>query len=178
MTNSVTYLVLDIVEELGISDFPITVRINKKTPERLLTRMAEVIRHGGGIVAIYNEPLIIDSLIRFGYSESEARRFANDGCWEVQIPGKTYFRYVPFDGLQVLLNDTLKLNSETPACFNSFEELYTAFIKNLNNKVEAIYQTYLAKRLYKDGNGEWCWNPSIPCSVVSLFEQGCIESGR
>ena len=31
-----TYLVLDIVEELGISDFPITVRINKNTDERLL----------------------------------------------------------------------------------------------------------------------------------------------
>ena len=60
-------------------------------------------RHGGGIVAVYNEPLVIKSLTDFGYSLDEARRFANDGCWEVQVPGKTYFKYVPFDSLQILL---------------------------------------------------------------------------
>ena len=42
VTNEVTYLVLDILEELGISDFPTTVRLNKNTDERLLRRVAEV----------------------------------------------------------------------------------------------------------------------------------------
>lgn len=32
MTNDVTYLVLDIVEELAIADFPITVRLNSRSP--------------------------------------------------------------------------------------------------------------------------------------------------
>ena len=36
--------------------------------------------------------------------------FANDGCWEVQIPGKTCFGYFPFDGLGLLLNDTLRIS--------------------------------------------------------------------
>ena len=35
ITNEVTYLVLDIVEELSISDFPITVRLNKNSPHML-----------------------------------------------------------------------------------------------------------------------------------------------
>ena len=41
VTNEVTYLVLDILEELGISDFPTTVRVNKNTDEKLLRRVAE-----------------------------------------------------------------------------------------------------------------------------------------
>ena len=52
MTNDVTYLVLDILEELGISDFPTTVRINKNTDDKLLKRVAEVIRLGGGVIDV------------------------------------------------------------------------------------------------------------------------------
>lgn len=97
VTNEVTYLVLDIVEELRISDFPIAVRVSSRTPEKLLRRIAEVQRLGGGIIGVYNEDLIINSLVDFGYSLEEARRFANDGCWEVQVPGKTCFAYIPID---------------------------------------------------------------------------------
>ena len=102
VTNEVTYLVLDILEELGISDFPTSVRVNKNSDEKLLRRVAEVMRYGGGILAVYNEDLVIDALIKYGYEKREARGFANDGCWEVQIPGKTYFDYWPFDSLQLL----------------------------------------------------------------------------
>ena len=35
ITNEVTFLVLDIVEELPISDFPITVRLNQNSSEAL-----------------------------------------------------------------------------------------------------------------------------------------------
>lgn len=178
VTNEVTYLVLDIVEELGISDFPITVRVGAGTPPELLTRAAEVIRHGGGIVAVYNEALILRSLTKFGYPEREARKFANDGCWEVQIPGKTCFTYVPFDGLAVLLNDTLKLNTDRPSAFGSFGELYEAYRANLKAKVESIYRDSLGRFAPKAPDRGWEWLPSMPCSVVSLFEQGCAESGR
>ena len=92
VTNEVTYLILDVVEELGISDFPIAVRLSKSRPNRtLLRRMAEVIRHGGGVVAAYNNDQIVEELVDFGYDIREARDFANDGCWEVQVPGKTLF---------------------------------------------------------------------------------------
>ncbi len=50
VTNLVTYLVLDVVEELGISDFPISVRLSPETDPRLLRRVAEVLKLGGGIL--------------------------------------------------------------------------------------------------------------------------------
>ena len=76
VTCEVTYLVLDILEELGISDFPTTVRISKKTDEKLLRRVAEVMRYGGGILAVYNEDLIIEALIKNGYAN--IKRFEKD----------------------------------------------------------------------------------------------------
>jgi pyruvate-formate lyase len=178
VTNEVTYLVLDIIEELGISDFPISIRVSSRTDNRLLTRMAETIRHGGGVVAVYNEDLILEALTDFGYPKEEAAAFANDGCWEVQIPGKTKFRYIPFDGLNVLQIKVLKGYDRSKVSFESFEELCDSYNKAIKDKIEQIYNEQLS--IFDNAsvtNKEWKWNPAMPCTVVSLFTEDCIEKG-
>lgn len=176
VTNEVTYLVLDILEELGISDFPTSVRLNRNTDEGVLRRVADVMRYGGGILAVYNEELVIEALVRDGYPLSEARKFANDGCWEVQIPGKTFFEYYPFDGLQILQKT---LQSEMTDWENiDFEALYRSFIADLREWCsENILKKRIAKFATKNPSEEWKWNSQTPCTVVSLFEQGCVEKG-
>lgn len=177
VTNTVTYLVLDILEELGISDFPTTVRLNRYTDERLLRRVAEVMRYGGGILAVYNEDLVIEALTEYGYPLSEARKFANDGCWEVQIPGKTFFTYMPFDSLAVLQQKTLK-NYQKVLDYPDFETLYQQFILDLQQCLENIFlQKQAAFEKTTDSSGQWIWRSQDPCTVVSLFEEGCIEKG-
>lgn len=177
VANEVTYLVLDVLEELGISDFPTTVRVNKNTAPELIKRAAEVIRLGGGVVAIYNEEMIVDSLTGYGYSLEEARKFANDGCWEVQVPGKTFFTYTPFDSLQILQNDVLG-NYGQDVTFTDFEELYQKYIEALGNKVESIGDIWRGNfKDLSDCGGNWQWRPEFPCTVVSLFEEGCIRKG-
>ncbi|HQK95037.1 MAG TPA: pyruvate formate lyase family protein [Armatimonadota bacterium] len=166
VTNAVTYLVLDIVEELHISDFPIAVRLNARSPERLLRRVAEVMRHGGGIVAVYNEDVVIEALTRFGYGLAEARTFANDGCWEVLIPGRTAFSYNPFDAL-ALLQGALGLDGDGVLDYPSFEALYAAFVLRLEAALEAHHEA-------ADGfaaNGH-------PSALLSLLVEDCIERGR
>lgn len=176
VTNKVTYLVLDVLEELGISDFPTTVRISGDTDKKLLFRVAEVIRLGGGVVAVYNEDLIIKSLVDYGYDLKEARNFANDGCWEVQIPGKTYFTYIPFDALQILQKTTLK---NYGADFDDFNTLYSQYVSDLKGEVENLI-AIRSNNVFSNTEQpieEWKWKKGIPCTVISLFEEGCIEKG-
>lgn len=168
VANEVTELVLDVVEELHIADFPIAVRISAATPERLLRRIAEIQRLGGGIIAVYNEDRIIPTLTAFGYPLEEARDFANDGCWEILIPGKTAFGYQPFDVL-LLLQETLGLSatapeSAAPAVFPDFESLYAAFRSRLAATVETLV------------NVTQFWDH--PCPLLSLLVDDCIERGR
>ena len=178
VTNAVTWLVLDVIEELGISDFPITVRLNRNTDPRLLERIAEVVRYGGGIIAVYNEELILNSLVKAGYALYDARRFANDGCWEVQIPGETYFIYGPFDGYSLLMRDVLGL-PDAPKHFDSYEELWDAYAKRLRDYADEAYRTVSGWRGYRDENGDWVWNnDGPPCAVVSLFTKDCAKNGR
>lgn len=177
VTNAVTYLVLDILEELPIGDFPTTVRVNRNTDEKLLRRVAEVMRHGGGVLAIYNEDLILEALTDYGYSLSEARQFANDGCWEVQIPGRTNFIYCPFDGLAILQKTTLKSYAEG-VDFRDFDSLLAAYLSDLRDQVLAITSSrFGAFRVMDTENRVFEWHRTIPCTVVSLFEGGCIEKG-
>lgn len=177
VTNEVTYLVLDILEELGISDFPTTVRINSHSDEKLLRRVADVMRYGGGTLAIYNEEVVIESLIKDGYTEKEARRFANDGCWETQVPGKTFFIYSPFDALQILQKKTLCGYENCPE-FDSFDSLYQKFISDLRDNVDLITNE-LSSVCVRDETEQsgWRWTSKSACTVISLFEEGCIEKG-
>ena len=165
VTNEVTYLVLDVIEELHISDFPTAVRVNKNTPEKLLRRIAEVQRLGGGIVSVYDETGIINSLVKSGYPLDEARCFTNDGCWEVIIPGKTKFWYTPQDSL-VLLHSVLGLREPiaTPD-YPDFESLYSAYIKKLDENIANVNRGI-------DG----CYQgPDHP--LAAMFVEGCIEKG-
>ena len=126
---------------------------------------------------MYNEDLVIKALVQDGYEEREARTFANDGCWEVQIPGKTYFIYSPLDSLQILQRETLGGYSEE-IFFSSFEALYAQYRSDLHDRVQAIVQNEANAFAGFDAfTKQWIWPKHLPCTVVSLFEKGCIDKG-
>jgi formate C-acetyltransferase len=170
VTNDVTYLILDVIEELHISDYPVAVRISRHTPEKLFRRIAEVQRFGGGIVAVYNEDVVIEGLIKFGYPEEEAREFTNDGCWEAIIPGKTAFIYWPFDMMQSFFRAlNLDKEQETPLAYADFDSLYKAFVSELDKEITGMQDT-IDTTSYN--------NPDNTTPLVSMFVEGCIEKGK
>lgn len=168
VTNEVTYLILDVIEELHISDFPVAVRISRNSPDRLIRKIADAQKQGGGIVSVYNEEILIEALNRFGYPLEEARQFTNDGCWEPLIPGKTCFGYYPFDMLHVL-QDVLALNdtSVDPPDHPDFESLYSSFRDKLAKQVDDV-------NVLIDGMGS---NPA-GAPLISMYFEDCIERGR
>lgn len=168
VANEVTRLILEVVEELPIGDFPIAVRMNRNSPGWLVDLTARVIAFGGGVVAVYNEEKVIQSLEKFGYPARVARRFANDGCWEVQIPGETSFMYYPFDGYYLLQTEVLGLDGRSVPEYACFEEVYDAWLHALERFLCALQETEL-DRGFEDGR---------PCCVVDLFEEDCIGRGR
>ena len=166
VTNEVTYLVLDIVEELHISDFPIAVRLGKKTPEKLFRRIAEVQRYGGGIVSVYSEDTVIEGLVKLGVPLDDAREYTNDGCWEAIVPGKSSFIYTPNDMLPSLYA-ALKMNEDAKPDYPDFESLYASFCEALESNVESVQKSL---------DGRWK-NKNYPCCLASIFTEGCLEKG-
>ncbi len=178
VTNTVSYLCLEIVEELGISDFPISVRLHENTPKDFLRLLARVMRHGGGVVAVYNEKTVLAALRAQGYDEQEIYDFANDGCWEVQIPGKTYFSYLPMDFLHMLLQDVLHVAEGELIDYPDMEAIKQAYAQRMK---QVVTQTCAA---VMDGfapawrEGSDTFRLTMPTPMIDLFEHGCAESGR
>ncbi len=171
VNNEVTELILDVVEELHISDYPVAVRVSQETSDHLFRRIAEIQRLGGGIVSIYNEPLVIQALTDFGIPIHDAMEFTNDGCWEAIIGGKSAFTYLPFDAL-LLLQNTLQFESDTINIYPSFEALYQNFLEELKAlcKESDKHAAGHFKNEQRYGNGH-----CIPTPLLSMFVDDCID---
>ena len=170
---AVAELILDVVEELHISDYPIAVRINKRTPDSILRKIASVQRHGGGIVSIYNEDIVLQALQNFGYGE-QAFAFTNDGCWETIIGGKTAFGYIPFDALQIFQHalfgedETLRNQPSSWPQFASTQQLFDAWKDLMAKHAEGLAKTQ--DNAFSD--------PSDPALVLSIIVDDCIKRGK
>lgn len=168
--NEVTYLVLDIVEELHISDYPVSVRLNSNSSAKLLRRVAQVQLLGGGIVAVYNEDVVLEALGKLGFGEREARSFTNDGCWEVIIPGKTNFSYFPKDAL-LPFQEALFADAD----YDTFEDLYAAVIEAFK-RFSQTYAEGVRSQILPEGTRAWS-NGHGGDAVLSLCMPSCRESG-
>ncbi|OJU16626.1 MAG: hypothetical protein BGN88_01260 [Clostridiales bacterium 43-6] len=166
--NEVTDLVLEVVEEMSISDFPISVRLNKDTPDRLYRKIADVMKHGCGVVAVYHEDICIRALEKIGYPLCDARKFANDGCWEIQVPGETNFSYHSVNFLGLFQEQVLGVVGEgTSKDYDSFEELYEAY--------EMAVQSWTANYVTNTNLDQ---DYHTPGSLMAVFTAGCIENAR
>ena len=165
--GDVTRLILEVVEELPIGDFPIAVRLREDSPKWLLELVARVMRHGSGVCSVYNENLVIRSLEEYHYSHDEAVEFANDGCWEVQIPGKTRFGYMPMDAYILLQRDVLHLFDSEEVDYPAFDDLLKACFDAMDRDMERFHS--LADAQITAGR---------PASVFALLEDDCIEKAR
>lgn len=127
-------------------------------------------RLGGGIVSLYNEDLVIRALVEAGFPLEDARDFANDGCWEVLIPGKSCFSYKPFDGLQ-LLKECLELDPSRPVTgeIRTYEQILEAFGKLMYREIRAVRDMALEPVPSE---------ATRPTPVLDLWVEGCIRKGR
>ena len=101
-TNDVTYMILDALRRLATVFPTVSVRLHSDSPEELVRACCRVLRTGAGAPALYNDEVFIPALLKAGIPLQDARDYANDGCWEVTIGGKTRFSYTTFFPLSCL----------------------------------------------------------------------------
>jgi pyruvate formate-lyase/glycerol dehydratase family glycyl radical enzyme len=181
-TNDVSYLILDVLDEMRLTQPLTNIQLSKRTPDRLLKRGCEIIRKGWGQPAIFNADLVVEELVRQGKSVEDARSGGVSGCIETGCFGKEAYINTGYLNLPKILEITLndgvdprtgkKIGLETgnPTAFKSSEELFDAFDRQLkhfvdikvrgNNVVERLYATYM------------------PVPFLSILIDDCIKSGK
>ena len=180
--NELSYLILDVIEEMRLLQPSSMVQVSAKNPDSLLLRALKIIRTGFGQPSIFNTDAIVQELMRQGKAVEDARKGGSSGCVEAGAFGREAYILTGYFNMPKVLEITLnngvdprtgkKIGLETgdPRNFGSFEELLSAFEKQMkhfidikirgNNVIEKLFATYL------------------PSPFLSLFIDDCIAKGK
>jgi formate C-acetyltransferase len=180
--NELSYMMLEIQEELHELQPGLSIHIAENTPDEFLEAGIKVIRLGHGYPSVFNPDTYVQELVRQGKTLEDAREGGCSGCIEVGAFGKEAYLLTGYLNTPKILEITLnngvdpetgkKLGLETgdPRAFRSFEELYEAWRQQMiyfvnlklsvNNYIERMFSLY------------------APATFLSLWIDDCIEKGR
>ncbi|HNY84650.1 MAG TPA: pyruvate formate lyase family protein, partial [Anaerolineaceae bacterium] len=86
--SEVTYLILDVIEEMRLLQPSTSIQVSVKNPDEFIRRAAKIIRTGFGQPSVFNSDVIVKELLRQGKSLADARNGGSSGCVEVGAFGK------------------------------------------------------------------------------------------
>jgi len=180
--NEVTYLVLEVIDEMRLLQPSSNIQLSQKNPDRFLKLAARIIRQGWGQPSVFNADTVVEELLRQGKLIEDARQGGTSGCVETGAFGKEsyiltgYFNLpkilelVLHNGLDPRTGQQLGLLTGDPRTFASFEALFEVFKKQLhyfmdikikgNNLIERLYATYM------------------PSPFLSLLIDDCVANGK
>jgi len=179
--NDVSYLMLDVVEQMRLIQPSACIQLSQKNPERFLKRGCEVIRAGFGQPSLFNTEVIIKEMLQDGKNIIDARSGGPSGCVTVSAFGKescTLTGYINWPKiLELAFNNGIDPNTgeqvgpETGDAreFSSFQQMLNAYREQLkffidfkikgNNIIERLFANYM------------------PAPVMSILMDDCIARG-
>ncbi len=179
--NEVTYLILEVIDEMRLLQPSTNIQLSQKSPDLFLKRACEIIRKGWGQPSVFNSELVISELLRQGKSLTDAREGGTSGCVETGAFGKEayiltgYFNLVKvlevtlYNGFDPRSNKQIGPTTGDPRTFTSYEELFAAFRKQLHHFIE----------IKMKGNNiiEQLYAQNMPAPFLSLIISDCLEKG-
>ncbi len=180
--NEVTYLMLDVIEEMRLLQPGSMVQISKKNTDRFVERTVKITKTGFGQPSIFNTDAIIQELLRQGKSLEDARNGGTSGCVESGAFGTEayiltgYFNLVKV--LEVTMNNgvdpktgkTIGLETGNPIDFQVFDDLLEAFKTQLKHFIDIkIKGSNIIERLFSN---------HMPVPFLSLLIDDCILNGK
>lgn len=180
--NDVSYIILDVMDEMKLVQPSSNVQISRKTPQKFLKRACEISRKGWGQPAFYNTEAIIQEQLEAGKTVVDARLGGTSGCVETGCFGKEAYVLTGYMNIPKILEITLNngfdkytgkqigLKTGDPREFKTYEELFDAFKKQLHYMVDVKVR----------GNAviEKICAEHMPCPLMSSIVDDCIEKGK
>ena len=181
-TNELSYLILDVIDEMRLVQPSSCVQLSKKNPDSLLKRALKIIKTGFGQPSIFNTDVIIQEFLRAGKSIEDARSGGPSGCVTISAFGKEsciltgYMNWVKIfeitlnNGVDPNTGKKIGLATGDPTKFKTFAEVMEAYKKQLKHFVDIkIKGNNIIERIYAT---------RMPAPFMSLLFDDCIEKGE
>lgn len=179
--NEVSYLLLDVIDDMHLLQPSSNIQVSAKSPDRFLKRACAIIREGWGQPSVFNADMVVEELLRQGKRIEDARMGGTSGCVETGAFGKEAYILTGYFNLpkvlEIALNNgvdsatgaTIGATSGDAAAFTSFDQVWDAFTTQLRHFVDIkIRGNRIIERLY----ATW-----MPAPFLSLLIDDCIARG-
>ena len=180
--NEMSYILLDVVDSMTLLQPNSNIQLSRKNPEDFIKRGAEVIRKGWGQPPVFNADSVFQELVRQGKSIEDARQGGTSGCVETGAFGKEayiltgYFNLVKIleitlnNGIDPLTNKKLGIETGNPTNFETFDELFQAYKKQINHFIDIkVRGSNVIEKLYME---------EMPAPFLSTVIDDCIKKGK
>lgn len=180
--NELTYIILDIIEEMRLLQPGSMAQVSKKNPDRYLERVLKIVKTGFGQPSIFNTDAIVQELTRQGKGIEDARNGGASGCVESGAFGTESYILTGYFNLPKVLEITLhngidprtgKMTGKAtgdPLTLDTFEKLLEAFTIQLHHFIDIkIKGNNIISRIYAR---------YLPVPFLSLLIDDCIEKGK
>ncbi|HEX7321281.1 MAG TPA: pyruvate formate lyase family protein, partial [bacterium] len=181
-TNELSYMILDVIEDMRILQPGSMVQISRRSPEEFLRRALKIVRTGFGQPSIFNTDIIIKEMLRQGKSLIDARNGGASGCVETGAFGKESYILSGYYSLPKILELTLNNGQDpltrryigrrtgTAGKFRNYGQLYAAFEHQLKYFIDIkIKGNKTIERIYAR---------HMPAVFMSLLIDDCIKKGK
>ncbi|HEV3202585.1 MAG TPA: trans-4-hydroxy-L-proline dehydratase [Bryobacteraceae bacterium] len=180
--NDLTYLILDVIDEMRLLQPSSNLQLSRKSPDRFLRRGLEIVRKGWGQPSIFNADMVVEELLRQGKSIEDARAGGTSGCVETGAFGKEAYILTGYFNLpkvlEIALNNgqdprtgkTIGIATGDPCGFETFDQVFEAFRQQLHHFIDIkIRGNNVIERLY---------SRHMPAPFLSMLVDDCIAKGR
>ena len=179
--NELSYLILDVYDELGIYNPKIQIKVNENTPDKLLFKVFDMIRRGKNCFALCCEPGIMKAVMTYGATYEEALDMDLRGCYETGVRANEVstttgyvnalkaVEYVFGNGFDARLNKQFGLKTGELKDLKTFEDFYGAVLKQWENLIEMAIDVSLQYEKYLG-----FINPS---NMYSATIEGALKKG-
>lgn len=180
--NELSYLILDVLEEMRLIMPSVCVQLSSKNLDRFLRKALEVVKAGFGQPSIFNTDVIIQEFLRAGKSMQDARAGGPSGCVTISTFGKEsciltgycnwpkIFELTLNNGVDPQTGKQIGLETGDAFKFTSFDELLEAYKKQLQYFVDVkIKGNNIIERLYAE---------YMPAPFMSLLFDDCIAKAK
>jgi pyruvate-formate lyase len=181
--SEVSYIMLEVVEELHLLQPGSSVHISPKTPDKFLHAACKVIRQGHGYPSVFSPETYITEMLSMGKSLTDAREGGCSGCIEVGAFGKEAFILTGYLNVPKILEITLNKGMDPvsgkvaglwkraiPGRFQSYEELYAAFLAQLNFVVD--------QKIRVSNYIDTMFAKYVPAPFLSVVIEDCIAKAK
>lgn len=101
-TNDLSFLMVEAALTVRKPEPHLNARIHKNTPPEFLEKLADLQLLGHGQGTVFNDEVLIPSLVARGVPLVSARNYANDGCTEVVIDGESGISFIQLEAVKAL----------------------------------------------------------------------------